>query len=610
MCGIVGYIGPRKILPVLIGGLKKLEYRGYDSAGVAYLENGKLNILKEEGKLAALEEKCIGIETENTIGIGHTRWATHGAPSRVNSHPHTNEAGTIALVHNGIIENYAKIKEWLEKKGVKFVSETDTEVAAHLINHFYFGDLRAAVANAIEMIEGSYAFAVVSSEEPDTIVAVRKDSPLIVGKADGESILASDIPALLEYTRDVYFLNDNEIVEMKRGSINFYDEYGTKLRKEITRIDWDVSQAEKGGYEHFMIKEIYEQPRALQDTFSPRLIDGKIDISEMGMDEDFIRNLPKITIVACGSASHVAHVGKYIIERVAKIPVEVDIASEFRYRKPLLLPDQLVMVISQSGETADTIAALREAKDNGVKVAAVVNVIGSTIAREADAAFYTHAGMEIAVATTKAYDTQLLSMYMLAYAMAHVRGTITEEEYNEAVRELTLLPEKAENVLELCEQIQHIAYERFMDEDTFFIGRGLDYALAMEASLKLKEISYIHAEAYAAGELKHGTIALIEKNTLVVAIATQKDLIEKTISNIKEVKARGAHVICLTMEKYLSEFKDQDSVDEFILIPDMMDMMAPIIGVIPMQMLAYYITLDKGFDVDKPRNLAKSVTVE
>ncbi len=608
MCGIVGYIGPRKVIPVLLGGLTKLEYRGYDSAGVAYLDNGKIEVIKEQGKLDNLREKCRGIETDNTLGIGHTRWATHGAPSRINSHPHLNGSGTIALVHNGIIENYVALKDWLIKKGVKFVSDTDTEVAVHLIDHFYFGDLVSAVRQAIEMLEGSYAFAVVSSNEPDRIVAVRKDSPLIIGKADGENILASDIPALLEYTRDVYFLNDNEIVEMKKDSIDFFDIYGTRINKQTTKIEWDVTQAEKGGYDHFMLKEIYEQPRALRDTFSPRLKNGVIDISEMGIDDDFIKDLKKITIVACGSASHVAHVGKYVIERIAKVPVEVDIASEFRYRHPLLIKDQLVIVISQSGETADTIAALREAKSQGVKVAAVVNVIGSTIAREADAAFYTYAGMEIAVATTKAYDTQLLSMYMLAYAMARTRGTISEEEYDRAVRDLSLLPEKAEETLMLKEAVQRIAYERFMDEDVFFIGRGVDYALSMEASLKLKEISYIHSEAYAAGELKHGTIALIEPNTLVVAIATQEGLIDKTLSNIKEVKARGAYVVCVTTEKYRAKF-DQ-GVDEFLILPEIADIEAPIITVIPMQMLAYYITLNKGFDVDKPRNLAKSVTVE
>lgn len=608
MCGIVGYIGPRKIVPVLLEGLKKLEYRGYDSAGIAYLNAGKLNIIKEKGKIAFLEEKCLGIEAENTAGIGHTRWATHGEPSRVNSHPHINEAGTIALVHNGIIENYAKLRSFLMQKGVKFVSETDTEVAVHLINHFYFGDLKTAVRHAISMIEGSYAFAVVSSDEPGKIIAVRKDSPLVVGKADGESVLASDVSALLEYTRDVYFIGDNEVVEMTPETVDFYDEYGTKLRKETTRIDWDITQAEKGGYEHFMIKEIFEEPKTLRDTFSPCFVDGKLDMSDFKLDEEFIKKLPKISIVACGSASHVAHVGKYIIERIAKVPVEVDIASEFRYRDPLLLDEQLVMLISQSGETADTIAALREVKNRGIKTAAIVNVIGSTIAREADAALYTRAGMEIAVATTKAYDTQLLVIYMFAYYMAKIRGTVGEDEYNAAIEEIKALPEKAEKVLELKEQMQKIAYERSADKDAFFIGRGVDYALAMEASLKLKEISYIHAEAYAAGELKHGTIALVENETLIVAIATQKELIEKTVSNIKEVKARGAHVVCVTMEKYRALFSD--SIDEFIIIPDMADIFAPIISVIPMQMLAYYITINKGYDADKPRNLAKSVTVE
>jgi len=607
MCGIVGYAGDRDVVPVLLNGLSRLEYRGYDSAGVAVISDNRLKIYKTKGRLSALRELMEGCCAENTVGIGHTRWATHGEPSFENSHPHTNCSGDIAVVHNGIIENYMKLKEWLTAEGAVFTSETDTEVVAHLINHFYRGDLLAAVLEAVERLEGSYALGVVCEKNPDTIIAARKDSPLVVGLGDGENLIASDIPALLEYTRDVIVLNDREVAVVTRDSVALYDQYGQPVKRESYHVNWDVSQAEKGGYEHFMIKEIHEEPRAMADTFFPRYKDGIIDLSEIGIDEQLVRSIDKVGIIACGTAFHAGMVGKYIIEDLARIPVEVEVASEFRYRRPIITPGQLFIIISQSGETADTLAAMREAKKRGAKVAAIVNVVGSTIAREADAVLYTHAGPEIAVASTKAYNTQLVAIYMIALELARLSGAMDMERYTQLAEGLSRIPALMNKVLENKEQLARVASRSFSQNSVFFIGRGLDYVLSMEASLKLKEISYIHSEAYAAGELKHGTIALIEQGTLVVALATQGALLEKTISNIKEVKARGAQVLAVCFE---GTHLPEDIADEVVYLPRTDDLFAPILAVTPMQLFAYYMAVNKGCDVDKPRNLAKSVTVE
>ncbi|MGI5918339.1 MAG: glutamine--fructose-6-phosphate transaminase (isomerizing) [Christensenellales bacterium] len=607
MCGIVGYAGGRDVVPVLLNGLSRLEYRGYDSAGVAVISDNRLKIYKTKGRLSALCELMEGCCPGNTVGIGHTRWATHGEPSFENSHPHTNCSGDIAVVHNGIIENYMKLKEWLAAEGAVFTSETDTEVVAHLINHFYWGDLLAAVLEAVERLEGSYALGVVCEKNPDTIIAARKDSPLVVGIGSGENLIASDIPALLEYTRDVIFLNDREVAVVTRGSVALYDQYGQPVERESYHVSWDVSQAEKGGYEHFMIKEIHEEPRAMADTFFPRYKDGIIDLSEIGIDEHLVRSIDKVGIIACGTAFHAGMVGKYIIEDLARIPVEVEVASEFRYRRPIIKPGQLFIIISQSGETADTLAAMREAKKRGAKVVAIVNVVGSTIAREADAVLYTHAGPEIAVASTKAYNTQLMAIYMIALELARLSGAMDMARYTQLAEGLSRIPALMNKVLENKEQLARVASRSFSQSSVFFIGRGLDYVLSMEASLKLKEISYIHSEAYAAGELKHGTIALIEQGTLVVALATQEALLEKTISNIKEVKARGAQVLAVCFE---GTHLPDDIADEVVYLPRTDDLFAPILAVTPMQLFAYYMAVNKGCDVDKPRNLAKSVTVE
>ena len=608
MCGIVGYIGGRDVVPVLLGGLSKLEYRGYDSAGIAVVtKSGRLRIQKTKGRLANLQNMLKGFEAYDTVGIGHTRWATHGEPSDKNSHPHANCAGDIAIVHNGIIENYMKLKQWLINEGASFVSETDTEVVAHLINHFYDGDLLEAVKEAVTHLEGSYALGVVSDNHPGLLIAARKDSPLVVGIGDNENLIASDIPALLEYTRDVYFLNDKEIVALEKNSVKIYDEYGQEQQREIYHVEWDVSQAEKGGYEHFMIKEIHEEPRVMADTFAPRYRDGIINLAEIGIDQQTVENTKKINIIACGTAYHAGMVGKYIIEDLARIPVEVEVASEFRYRDPIIDPGQLVIIISQSGETADTLAAMREAKKRGAKIAAIVNVVGSTISREADAVLYTHAGPEIAVASTKAYNTQLMAIYMIAIELGRLSGHLDAQEYDRLVQGLAAVPAMMEEIIKTKEQLQKFACCNFSQSSVFFVGRGLDYVLSMEASLKLKEISYIHSEAYAAGELKHGTIALIEDGTLVVAIATQNKLLEKTISNIKEVKARGAKVLAICFEG--CDMPD-DVVDEVVYLPKVDDVFAPLLAVTPMQLFAYYMAVEKGCDVDKPRNLAKSVTVE
>lgn len=606
MCGIVGYIGPRNLKDVLIDSLSKLEYRGYDSAGIAYNSAGDLNIVKTKGRLKDLDE-IVSISEPTEGGIGHTRWATHGEPSYVNSHPHTNNAGDIAVVHNGIIENFSKLKEWLESKGVSFLSETDTEVVAHLVNHFYAGSLFAAVQEAVKMIEGSYALGVISPKHPNEVIAVKKDSPLIIGVGEDENFIASDIPAILEYTRNIYLLEDGEIAILTQKGVEIFDEYGVKVDREIFTVDWDVSAAQKGGYEHFMIKEIHEQPKAVKDTLMPRIKDGHISIEEMEITEEMVKNIRKIHMVACGTAYHSGMIGKYIIERMARIPVEATVASEFRYMDPILNPEDWMIVVSQSGETADTIAAIREAQKQGITVVAITNVLGSTISRIADKVIYTHAGPEIAVASTKAHVTQVLCLYMLCLELALKGKKITEDEYTVHLNELIALPEKIEVLLDKKDIIQKIAYKQFNQPSVFFLGRGLDYALSMEASLKLKEVSYIHSEAYAAGELKHGTIALIEDNTLVVANCTQSEVYEKTISNVKEVKARGAYVIGVAYEGQTDAAKHMDDV---IYLPQASDFVAPMLAIVPLQLFAYYMSVEKGCDVDKPRNLAKSVTVE
>ena len=610
MCGIVGYVGKRDVIPVLLGGLQKLEYRGYDSAGIAYIQNDKMHIVKSKGRLANLEKKLGDVVAENTIGIGHTRWATHGEPSDVNAHPHTDAAGDLAIVHNGIIENFAKLKTWLQAKGIHFISDTDTEVVAHLINYFDEGDLKTAVMRAIKMLEGSYALGVMSIKEPHRIIAARKDSPLVIGLGKGENLIASDFPALLEYTKDVYLLDDGEIAVITEKDVEVYDSYGNHIEKEHFTIDWDVAQAEKGGWEHFMIKEIHEQPTAMHDTLMARMRDGKIDLSEINITEELIKGIRGIHIVACGSAYHAGILGKYVIENIARIPVNVDVASEFRYRmpSPLLSKEDLFIVISQSGETADTIAALREAQSKGAKVIAITNVKGSTISREADFTMHTQAGMEIAVATSKGYLTQVLCLYMIAAEIGRMRGSLDDADYIDFIENLKKIPSLLEQILRDKEKIQQLASQRFMDVNEFFIGRGADYALMMEGSLKLKELSYIHSETYAAGELKHGPIALIEQNTLVMVLATQTVLMEKLISNIREVKARGAFVVAMTQQRNVETVEKE--ADMVLPLPDIDDLFAPILAAVPYQLYGYYTAVFKGCDVDKPRNLAKSVTVE
>ena len=609
MCGIVGYIGEQEAVPILIDGLKKLEYRGYDSAGVAVYSNGDLFICKTKGRLLNLEEKMEAMTINATVGIGHTRWATHGEPSDINSHPHTNKSGDIAVVHNGIIENYLRLKEWLQDKGYEFISDTDTEVVAHLINYFYRGSLLDAVINTLRRIEGSYALGVISKGNPDELIAVRKDSPLVVGLGQGENFIASDIPAILACTRDVYLLEDKEIAVITRDDVKVYNEEGEPIKKERFRVEWDITAAEKGGYEHFMIKEIHEQPQALKATLSPRLAEDHrtFALDEINLDNDMMKGLNKIFIVACGTAYHAGVVGKNLIENLSGVSVEVDIASEFRYRNPVLQEGQLVLVISQSGETADTLAALRLVKKKGIPVIAITNVVGSTVSREADSVFYTWAGPEIAVASTKAYTTQLMSMYLFALHLGRLRGRISDEDYSKFVDALTNIPGQVSQILNDKSIIQRFANQQFNAKNIFFIGRGLDYAVAMEGSLKLKEISYIHSEAYPAGELKHGTIALIEEGTLVVALATQEHLFDKMLSNIKEVKARGAVVMAVVME---GNTEIEKAADLIINIPRTLPSVAPILMAVPLQLFAYYVAVEKGCDVDKPRNLAKSVTVE
>lgn len=608
MCGIVGYYGKREVSPLLISGLSKLEYRGYDSAGVAIIQDNKIKVTKCQGRLKCLEEKLEESPIHGNIGIGHTRWATHGQPSYVNSHPHSNEDETITIVHNGIIENYIRLREKLIAKGYKFVSETDTEVIPHLIDYYYEGDLLAAVRKSVSKMEGSYALGVVSSHEPDKVVAVRKDSPLIVGLGKDEAFIASDIPAVLNETRDIYLLNDNEFVLMDKNGVQLFDIEGEKIEKEIYHVTWDADAAEKGGYEHFMMKEIHEQPKVIRDTMKSRIaLNEEIKLDEIKITKEDLANFNRIYIVACGTAYHAGIVGKYAIEKLARIPVEVDIASEFKYRDPIIDEHSLLIVISQSGETADTLAALRLAKAKGARVMAVTNVVGSTVSREAEDVLYTWAGPEIAVASTKAYVSQLIAMYIIALYFAELRETVTKEELEELKKGMLELPLKAEEVLNNKDALQKFASESYMQKDMFFLGRGMDYAVAMEGSLKLKEISYIHSEAYAGGELKHGPIALMEEGTVVVAIATQSNLIDKMVSNIKEVTARGAKVAAFLPQGHNEV---EETVSSVTYLPKVMDIFSPVISVIPLQLFSYYVAVQKGCDVDKPRNLAKSVTVE
>ena len=608
MCGIVGYIGKEEAAPILLDGLSKLEYRGYDSAGIAIFDGESINVAKTKGRLKVLSELTHdGRMLPGTLGIGHTRWATHGSPSDINAHPHLNSEETIVVVHNGIIENYLKLKKKLESKGYRFVSETDTEVIAHLLDYYYRGNPLEAVTKIMHRMEGSYALGIIFKDHPNELYAVRKDSPLIVGHTDGGSIIASDVPAVLKYTRDVYFIENEEIVRLTEQNMEFFTVDEEPLKKEPVHIDWDANAAEKGGYEHFMLKEMYEQPKAIADTFSPRIKDGRIEIEELGMDDEAIRAVKKIVIVACGSAYHTGMTSKYIFEGMARIPVEVDLASEFRYRDPILTDGTLVIVISQSGETADSLAALREAKEKGCKVLGIVNVVGSSIAREADNVMYTWAGPEIAVATTKAYSCQLIALYLLAMKFAHVRGTISEGELAEMIEDLKKLPAQVEMLLNNKDRIQKFANRYLAAKSIFFIGRGIDYAISMEGSLKLKEVSYIHSEAYAAGELKHGTISLIEDGTLVTALLTQENLYKKMISNIEEVKTRGAFVMAVTNEGHIDVEKAADYV---VYIPKTNKYFTNSLAIIPLQLFGYYVAVGRGCDVDKPRNLAKSVTVE
>lgn len=607
MCGIVGYIGQNEATPVLIKGLKKLEYRGYDSAGIAVFGDG-IHVVKTKGRLADLDAKVQEMGgVEGHVGIGHTRWATHGAPSDVNSHPHTSMNGRISVVHNGIIENYLQLKAELEEKGYVFASETDTEVVAQLFDYYYDGDMVDTLIRVIGRIRGSYALGILCNEKPDEIIAVRKDSPMLVGIGENENFIASDIPALLEYTKDYYLLNDNEIVVLKKDSITILDLDKNEIKKDIYNVTWDISAAEKGGYDYFMMKEIMEQPKAFKATISPRIVDGEIKLDNIKYTDEDIRNINRIHIIACGSAWHAAIVGKYVIEDYARIPVEVDLASEFRYRNPILDKNDICIIISQSGETADTLAALREAKRQGIRILAIVNVVGSSIARESDDVLYTWAGPEIAVATTKGYSTQVALMYLLAMKFGQARGHLSAEEVKKLTAELELVPGYIEKLLTMDEELKELAKAHAHANDVFVIGRGIDYAVALEGSLKLKEISYIHSEAYAAGELKHGTISLIEEGTLVVAIATQDPLYEKLVSNVKEVKARGAYVVAIAKE---GNTEIAEVADKVIYIPQINDKFTASLNVIPMQIFSYYVAIERGCDVDMPRNLAKSVTVE
>ena len=611
MCGIVGYIGKRQAAPVLLDGLSKLEYRGYDSAGLAIYDGSAINIQKSTGRLKVLSELTHdGSTMPGTVGIGHTRWATHGEPNDTNAHPHFNEARSIAVVHNGIIENYIKLKKKLVDRGYRFVSDTDTEIVAHLLDYYYKktqGEVIETITEVMHRVEGSYALGILFADCPDKVYALRKDSPLIVGKSADGNLIASDVPAVLKYTRDVYFIENEEIACLTEEAIEFFNSDGEPITKESKAIEWDINAAEKGGYEHFMLKEMYEQPKTVRDTLNPRIKENGIVIEELGMCAEEIQKINRIHIVACGSAYHTGVTAKYILEGLARIPVEVDLASEFRYRDPILNPNDLVIIISQSGETADSIAALREAKEQGIMTLGIVNVVGSSIAREADRVMYTWAGPEIAVATTKAYSAQLIALYLLAIHFAEARGTVTDAEVSDMLTELKAIPAQIEMLLANKQNIQKIANRYVGAKDVFFIGRGIDYAIGMEGSLKLKEISYIHSEAYAAGELKHGTISLIEEGTLVTSLVTQKELYKKTMSNIVEVRSRGAVVLAVTNE---DNTEIEKAADYVIYIPQTNKYFTNSLAIIPLQLFAYYVSVGRGCDVDKPRNLAKSVTVE
>ena len=612
MCGIVGYTGMHSAAPVLLDGLSKLEYRGYDSAGIAVRDGEKqAEVIKAKGRLKKLIDKTNGGDSvPGTCGIGHTRWATHGEPSENNAHPHMSDDGNVVAVHNGIIENYQELKDKLIRNGYTFYSETDTEVAVKLVDYYYKkyeGTPVDALTHAMVRIRGSYALAIMFKEYPEEIYVARKDSPMILGVENGESFIASDVPAILKYTRNVYYIGNLEMARVRKGEITFFNLDGDEVEKQPKVIEWDAEAAEKAGFEHFMIKEIHEQPKAVADTLNSVLHDGVIDLSDVGLSEEEIKNISQIYIVACGSAYHVGMAAQYVLEDLARIPVRVELASEFRYRKPLLDKNGLAIIISQSGETADSLAALREAKSKGVRTLGIVNVIGSSIAREADNVFYTLAGPEISVATTKAYSTQLIASYLLAIQFAKVREEITQEQYDGLIAELQTLPEKIQKIIDDKERLQWFAAKQVNAKDIFFIGRGIDYAISMEGSLKMKEISYIHSEAYAAGELKHGTISLIEDGTLVIGCLTQPALYEKTVSNMVECKSRGAYLMGLTT---YGNYNIEDTADFVTYIPKTDSHFATSLAVIPLQLMGYYVSVAKGLDVDKPRNLAKSVTVE
>ena len=612
MCGIVGYNGTLPAAPILLNGLQKLEYRGYDSAGIAVRneETGKVEIVKAKGRLKKLIEMTdAGSTVPGTCGIGHTRWATHGEPSVKNAHPHCSEDKSVVVVHNGIIENYQELKEKLVKSGYHFYSQTDTEVATKLIDYYYkkSGTPLEAISRAMLRIRGSYAFGIMFHDLPGKLFAARKDSPLIIGKNETGCLIASDVPAILDSTRNVYYIGNHEIAEITSTDIHFYNLDLEEIQKEMVEIKWDAEAAEKGGYEHFMLKEIHEQPKAVQDTIGAYVKDENISLDDTGLSDEVLAELERIYIIACGSAYHVGIAAKYVIENLARVPVEVDLASEFRYRNPIFAAHSLVIVISQSGETADSLAALRLAKENGIPVLGIVNVVGSSIARESDYIMYTYAGPEISVATTKAYSTQLIASYLLASQMAKVKGRITEERCKELLKEMNTLPGKIQKILDDKERLQWFASKYANAKDIFFIGRGIDYAISLEGSLKMKEISYIHSEAYAAGELKHGTISLIEDGILVVGVMTQKDLFEKTLSNMVEVKSRGAYLMGLTC---YGNYSIEDTADFSVYVPKTEKYFATSLAIIPLQLLGYYVSVAKGLDVDKPRNLAKSVTVE
>ena len=612
MCGIVGFTGCHQAAPILLDGLSKLEYRGYDSAGIAVRDGeGETEVIKAKGRLKVLAEKTNnGESVPGTCGIGHTRWATHGEPSENNAHPHVSDDGNVVAVHNGIIENYQELKDKLLRKGYAFYSETDTEVAVKLVDYYYKkyeGTPVDAINHAMVRIRGSYALAIMFKDYPEEIYVARKDSPMILGVSDGESYVASDVPAILKYTRNVYYIGNLEMARVRKGEITFYNLDGEEIQKQMKTIEWDAEAAEKAGFEHFMMKEIHEQPKAVQDTLSSVVKDGQIDLSEIGLTDENIQDIDQIYIIACGSAYHVGMAAQYVFEDMVRVPVRVELASEFRYRNPILNPKALAIIISQSGETADSLAALRLCKENNIRTLGIVNVVGSSIAREADNVFYTLAGPEISVATTKAYSTQLIAAYVLAIQFAKVKGTISEEQYAAYIKELETLPDKIQRIIDDKERIQWFASKQANAKDVFFIGRGIDYAICLEGSLKMKEISYIHSEAYAAGELKHGTISLIEDGTLVIGVLTQPALYEKTVSNMVECKSRGAYLMGLTT---FGNYNIEDTADFTVYMPKTDPHFATSLAVIPLQLLGYYVSVAKGLDVDKPRNLAKSVTVE